>query len=315
MSRNFIGGNWRDALSGATLASVDPGTGAAPTDRLLTAGPKTSISRSVRLGRRSTKGVGAHDSGRAWPAAVAPRRPDPGTRGRARRARVARHRQTAERRGANVVALARYFEFYGGAADKWHGETIPYLNGYLVALLREPHGVTGHILPWNYPGADVRPHAGAVARGRQRSRAEAGRGRLRLVAASGGARRRSGLPRRRDQHRHRPRTRCRRRARRAPAASTSSPSPARPPSASRSRSSRPITSSRARSSSAASRRRSCSRTPTSTPPCRSSAAQSSRTPGRRARPAAACWSSAAPTSRSSSSSARLSRSCARAARR
>ena len=29
--------------------------------------------------------------------------------------------------------------------------SIPYLNGYLVALLREPHGVTGHILPWNYP--------------------------------------------------------------------------------------------------------------------------------------------------------------------
>ena len=52
---------------------------------------------------------------------------------------------------ADVAALARYFEFYGGAADKWHGETIPYLNGYLVALLREPHGVTGHILPWNYP--------------------------------------------------------------------------------------------------------------------------------------------------------------------
>jgi aldehyde dehydrogenase (NAD+) len=52
---------------------------------------------------------------------------------------------------ADIVALARYFEFYGGAADKWHGETIPYLNGYLVALLREPHGVTGHILPWNYP--------------------------------------------------------------------------------------------------------------------------------------------------------------------
>jgi len=51
----------------------------------------------------------------------------------------------------DVTALARYFEFYGGAADKLYGETIPYLNGYMVALLREPHGVTGHVLPWNYP--------------------------------------------------------------------------------------------------------------------------------------------------------------------
>jgi aldehyde dehydrogenase (NAD+) len=42
-------------------------------------------------------------------------------------------------------------EFYGGAADKVMGETIPYLDGYTVYTLREPHGVTGHIVPWNYP--------------------------------------------------------------------------------------------------------------------------------------------------------------------
>jgi aldehyde dehydrogenase (NAD+) len=52
---------------------------------------------------------------------------------------------------ADVLALARYLEFYGGAADKLHGETIPYLPGYTVYTLREPHGVTGHIIPWNYP--------------------------------------------------------------------------------------------------------------------------------------------------------------------
>lgn len=52
---------------------------------------------------------------------------------------------------ADAVALARYLEFYGGACDKFHGETIPYLNGYTVYTLREPHGVTGHIIPWNYP--------------------------------------------------------------------------------------------------------------------------------------------------------------------
>lgn len=52
---------------------------------------------------------------------------------------------------ADAIALARYLEFYGGACDKFHGETIPYLNGYTVYTLREPHGVTGHIIPWNYP--------------------------------------------------------------------------------------------------------------------------------------------------------------------
>ncbi|HRK23404.1 MAG TPA: aldehyde dehydrogenase family protein [Beijerinckiaceae bacterium] len=52
---------------------------------------------------------------------------------------------------ADIVALSRYFEFYGGAADKVHGETIPFLDGYLVNTLYEPLGVTGHIIPWNYP--------------------------------------------------------------------------------------------------------------------------------------------------------------------
>ncbi len=52
---------------------------------------------------------------------------------------------------ADATALARYFEFYAGACDKLHGETIPYLDGYSVLTWREPHGVTGHIIPWNYP--------------------------------------------------------------------------------------------------------------------------------------------------------------------
>lgn len=51
----------------------------------------------------------------------------------------------------DVAAVARYFEFYGGAADKVHGQTIPYLNGYNVNVVRVPHGITAHIIPWNYP--------------------------------------------------------------------------------------------------------------------------------------------------------------------
>ena len=51
----------------------------------------------------------------------------------------------------DIEALARYFEFYGGAADKVHGEVIPYLSGYTVSVVREACGVVGHIIPWNYP--------------------------------------------------------------------------------------------------------------------------------------------------------------------
>jgi aldehyde dehydrogenase (NAD+) len=63
---------------------------------------------------------------------------------------------------ADVTALARYMEFYGGAADKVHGTTIPYLDGYTVYTLREPHGVTGHIIPWNYPMQMIGRSVGAA---------------------------------------------------------------------------------------------------------------------------------------------------------
>ncbi|WP_410217028.1 aldehyde dehydrogenase family protein [Paracoccus sp. (in: a-proteobacteria)] len=49
------------------------------------------------------------------------------------------------------AALARYLEFYAGAADKLMGTTIPYQKGFTAYTLREPHGVCGIIIPWNYP--------------------------------------------------------------------------------------------------------------------------------------------------------------------
>lgn len=52
---------------------------------------------------------------------------------------------------ADARLAGRYFEFYAGAADKLHGETIPFMDGYTVYTHRVPLGVTGHIIPWNYP--------------------------------------------------------------------------------------------------------------------------------------------------------------------
>ncbi|WP_433633632.1 aldehyde dehydrogenase family protein [Halomicrococcus sp. NG-SE-24] len=46
---------------------------------------------------------------------------------------------------------ARYFEYYAGIADKIHGDSIPLTNHYVDYTLREPLGVTAHIVPWNFP--------------------------------------------------------------------------------------------------------------------------------------------------------------------
>src|ERR1700728_1114971 len=52
---------------------------------------------------------------------------------------------------ADVEVTARYFEFFGGAADKIHGESIPLGPDYLNYTRREPYGVVAAILPWNVP--------------------------------------------------------------------------------------------------------------------------------------------------------------------
>ncbi|MFC3285857.1 aldehyde dehydrogenase family protein [Litchfieldella rifensis] len=51
----------------------------------------------------------------------------------------------------DIAVCARYFRFYAGAADKLHGETIPFETDYAVMTLREPFGVCAQIIPWNYP--------------------------------------------------------------------------------------------------------------------------------------------------------------------
>ncbi len=63
---------------------------------------------------------------------------------------------------ADALALARYLEFYAGAADKVHGQTLPFADGYTALTLREPHGVTGHIVPWNYPMQIIGRSVGAA---------------------------------------------------------------------------------------------------------------------------------------------------------
>ncbi|WP_055541141.1 aldehyde dehydrogenase family protein, partial [Streptomyces neyagawaensis] len=51
----------------------------------------------------------------------------------------------------DVEAAARYFEFYAGVADKLGGSTVPLGPGLLDYTVREPIGVSGQIIPFNYP--------------------------------------------------------------------------------------------------------------------------------------------------------------------
>jgi acyl-CoA reductase-like NAD-dependent aldehyde dehydrogenase len=51
---------------------------------------------------------------------------------------------------AEVGMVAEVFHFYAGAVDKHHGETIPVAGGVDVTF-REPLGIVGLIVPWNFP--------------------------------------------------------------------------------------------------------------------------------------------------------------------
>lgn len=51
----------------------------------------------------------------------------------------------------DVKTAARYFRFYGSAIESYYGHTIPLSSDMHVYTRREPFGVAGHIIAWNYP--------------------------------------------------------------------------------------------------------------------------------------------------------------------
>ena len=169
--RVFVGGEWLAPASGQTLMLEDPSDGStlAPIAR----GGAVDIDAAVGAARAAVEGTSAagRDGVKPWGAFSAVER------GRvliAISARVLEHTELLARlevhdvgkpprqARADAVALARYFEFYGGACDKVHGETLPFAAGYTALTLREPHGVTGHIVPWNYPMQIVGRSVGAA---------------------------------------------------------------------------------------------------------------------------------------------------------
>ncbi len=146
----FIDGRWRTAASGETIPVVDPSTG--EVFSALARGGSAEVDEAVSAARRAFEstwsGVSPIERGRILTRLSHRIARDHDRLARVEARDVGKPLAQAE---ADIRALARYCEFYGGAADKLHGETLPYEDGYTVMALREPMGVTAHIIPWNYP--------------------------------------------------------------------------------------------------------------------------------------------------------------------
>src|SRR5690349_22490816 len=147
---HFIDNRWQEPSTGSTLAMIDPSDG--EPFAAIARGAAADVDAAVIAARAAFDGP--------W-GALAPADRG-GLLGALARAIAAHAEELAaleardcgkprKQARADVAACARYFEFYGGAADKIHGATIPFPREFSVLTWREPHGVTGHIIPWNYP--------------------------------------------------------------------------------------------------------------------------------------------------------------------
>ncbi len=145
----FVGGTWLPAQSGRRFPSIDPSTGQQFAE--IAEGDADDIDTAVRAAAVAFPG---------W------RDRKPLDRGRIMMRIAARLEQEAaelarlETRDSgkphsialgDVMGAARYFEYYGGLADKLQAETIPLGEDYVSYTRHEPFGVVGVIVPWNGP--------------------------------------------------------------------------------------------------------------------------------------------------------------------
>jgi phenylacetaldehyde dehydrogenase len=156
--KHLIGGQWVDAASGRTFPVYNPATGEVIAH--VAEGDRQDIDRAVRAARR------AFESG-PWPNMT------PSERGRlvwrlgdlilehleelAELESLDNGKPITVARAADVPLAADLFHYMAGWATKIEGETIPisvpYAPGarFLAYTLREPVGVVGQIIPWNFP--------------------------------------------------------------------------------------------------------------------------------------------------------------------
>lgn len=164
-SGHFIGGQFVDAASGATMECFDPGTGAV--FARFAAGDADDVDRAVSDAARALTGE--------W------QRATPAERGRVLGRTAELIRQHADglavaealdsgkrlvEAEADVRSAARAFEYYAGAADKLEGISLPLGPDHVGMTIEEPVGVAVQIVPWNYPlSTAARGVAAALAAG------------------------------------------------------------------------------------------------------------------------------------------------------
>jgi betaine-aldehyde dehydrogenase len=148
--RNLIDGQWVEAASGTTFEVLNPAT-----REVIARAPDSDardVARAVAAARR------AFDAG-GWPETSARERgrilfrlAEQVRKDAARFAEIEtlnNGKPLAEAQ-ADVADAAYCFEYYGGLATKIRGDVLP-VPDTLTLALREPVGVAGQIVPWNYP--------------------------------------------------------------------------------------------------------------------------------------------------------------------
>ncbi len=151
----LIDGKWVEAASGKTLTTYDPATEEPLAE--VPAGDKEDIDRAVKAARRAFetgpwRRMTASERGRAiWKLADLIEKH---AEEFAQLETLDNGKPLAVSRVADVPLVIDHFRYYAGWATKVEGETIPVSipgQQMLTYTLREPVGVVGQIIPWNFP--------------------------------------------------------------------------------------------------------------------------------------------------------------------
>jgi len=146
----FIDGQFVDAASGETLPTLNPHDNTTIVDVAMAG--REDIDRAVDAAQRafpSWSRMAAADRGR-----ILLKLADlieANAEDLARLESLDTGHPLRDSRALDVPRTAACFRYFGGMADKFQGETIPVEVGFLNYTLREPVGVVGQVVPWNFP--------------------------------------------------------------------------------------------------------------------------------------------------------------------
>ena len=146
----YIAGRWEAAADGATYESYEPATGEVWA-RVAAAGP-ADVDRAVQAARAAMSGpwgfTPAMDRARVlWRiAAIVETNRDLLARVESRD-----NGKLVRETYAELDAIVRYFEYFGGVCQTVLGQTSPPTGPFFTYTRREPVGVVGAIIPWNSP--------------------------------------------------------------------------------------------------------------------------------------------------------------------